>query len=114
MPRAEGRLLTALRYSKALAVPLIADDLVDKRNHELFRDYGIINLMTARRTADEVESALSYSKTGRILFVSSPDHLPRVVRDVLARGGSKAVFAASSIEFSVPGVAGVKVTEPAL
>ena len=55
---------------------------------------GIENINTALNTKDEVISALARSGRGRVLFVKSPDHLPRVACDALAAGGLGSVFVA--------------------
>lgn len=110
--RRPGRVETAKRLAGALSVPLIADDRHDAGNHDLFAREGIENISTALRTQDEVRAALDRSHAGAVLFLSSPDHLPRVVRDVLVAGGTRAMFASSEIPFSEGGVAAVDVHEP--
>ena len=110
----KGRLRVAQDLAAALGVRVVADDKLDHGNHELYRAEGVANLCTALRTRDEVRSALEQSKTGRVLFVSSPDHLPRVVRDALSLGGVHALFASSEISHSQVGAAGVEIVEPAI
>jgi hypothetical protein len=107
-----GRITKAVKLADELGVPVVANDKIDDRNHACYDAYGIENLYTARNTKEEVRSALKKSQSGKVLFVSSPDHLPRVVRDVLALGGTSALFAASDTAFSQIGVKGVVVTEP--
>ena len=107
-----GRLLKAWMLAKQFDVPVMANDAYDSRNADLLTRFNAENLMTAKRTQDEVRSALAYSHNGRVLFVTSPDHLPRVVRDVLAAGGVQAVFAASAVPFSTAGVESVVIDEP--
>jgi len=108
-----GRITKAVQLADELGVPVVANDKIDVRNHSCYDAYGIENLYTARNTKEEVRSALAKSNSGKVLFVSSPDHLPRVVRDVLALGGTSAFFAASDTAFSQVGVKGVVVEEPA-
>lgn len=108
----EGRIATAKRLASALSVPVIANDKHDLANHDLFAREGIENIGTAERTRDEVQTALDRSRSGAVLFVTSPDHLPRVVRDVLAAGGLRALFASSDIPFSEKGPAAVEIKEP--
>ena len=108
----EGRLGTAKRLASLLSVPLLADDRYDSRNHDLFVREGIENIGSAKRTRDEVRAALQRSHRGAVLFVTSPDHLPRVVRDVLAAGGTRAMFASSEVPFSAGGAAAVDIKEP--
>lgn len=107
-----GRLLRALALASASGVKVLADDKYDKENMRLLDEFRIENLKTARRTRDEAQSALNHSATGSVLFVTSPDHLPRVVRDVLALGGTKALFTSSEVPFSRTGPASVIVREP--
>ena len=109
----EGRIATAKRLACALSVPVIADDKHDAANHDLFAREGIEKIGTALRTQDEVCAALQRSRGGAVLFVTSPDHLPRVVRDVLAAGGTRALFASSEIPFSQAGPGAVRIDEPA-
>lgn len=108
----EGRLLTALRLSEALGTTVLANDAIDARNKSLYHAHGIENLETAKCTFDEVGSALAASTCGCVLFVTSPDHLPRVVRDVMICGGHNAVFASSQTPMSELGATGVKIIEP--
>lgn len=108
----QGRITRASNLAMEFSVPLLADDLRDAGNHALFQRYGIENLGTAVCTRDEVRAALARSSTGAVLFVSSPDHLPRVTRDVLACGGAKSLFAASDVAFSSGGAAAVRIDEP--
>ena len=107
-----GRLLTALKIARNFDVPVIANDSFDEKNIRLFEESGVHNLNTAKRTTDEVESAIKYSKEGFVLFVTSPDHLPRVVRDTLAAGATNAFFHSSDVPFSAEGAAGVIISEP--
>lgn len=108
----QGRLLRAQRLARDLQVPVIANDSFDARNDDLYRQHGVQNLRTALNTRDEVTSALAQSPRRAVLFVSSPDHLPRVVRDALRLGGSRCLFASSDVSFSEIGVNGVEVREP--
>jgi hypothetical protein len=109
----EGRIATAKRLARALCVPVLADDMHDAANHDLFKREGIENIGKALRTRDEACAALQRSRDGAVLFVTSPDHLPRVVRDVLAAGGTRALFAASEVPFSGAGPGAVRIDEPA-
>lgn len=93
----QGRLLRAQRFACDLQVPVIANDSFDARNDDLYRQHGVQNLRTALNTRDEVTSALAQSPRRVVLFVSSPDHLPRVVRDALGLGGSRCLFASSDV-----------------
>ena len=108
----EGRIATAKRWADAFSVPVVANDKHDTGNHDLFVREGIENICTALRTRDEAQAALDRSRSGAVLFVTSPDHLPRVVRDVLAAGGLRALFASSDIPFSEKGAAAVEIKEP--
>ena len=109
----DGRIGKAQKLADEYSIHLIANDMADARNRKLYRDLGITNLATARNTRDEVVSALKASVDGAVLFVTSPDHLPRVVRDVMAENGVHCLFAASDISFSPSGAKGVNVIEPA-
>jgi hypothetical protein len=109
---ASGRVGRALDLGRELGIPVVANDSRDRRNHALYNDKGIRNIGTALNTEDEVQSALSLSSHGRVLFVTSPDHLPRVVRDTLVAGGVNCLFCASGVPFSEEGVRGVRVLEP--
>ena len=108
----EGRLCTARRLAREFGLPIVANDGMDAGNRACYAAHGIENIGTARNTYDEVVSALVRSGSGRVLFVSSPDHLPRVVRDALAAGGAGSLFAASEVAFSQTGPAGVTIGEP--
>ena len=108
----DGRVTKALKLAQDIGVPVIANDGYDVANRNLYADMKIENLNTARNTLEEVISALEKSTNGAVLFVSSPDHLPRIVRDVLSEGGTRSIFAASETAFSSAGVRGVIVTEP--
>ena len=108
----EGRLCTARRLAREFDLPIVANDGLDARNRACYEAHGIENIGTARNTYDEVVSALVRSGPGRVLFVSSPDHLPRVVRDALAAGGAGSLFTASEVAFSQAGAAGVSIGEP--
>lgn len=108
-----GRLLTARNLALSWGVEIVANDSIDPTNHALLAEWGIRNLGTARNTRDEVESALELAGDEGVVFVSSPDHLPRVVRDAMAANGFRSIFAASSAPFSSVGAAGVVITEPA-
>ena len=110
----KGRLTVARDWAARLGVPLIANDKLDLGNHALYRKEGVRNIATALRTCDEVRSALEESRTGRVMFVTSPDHLPRVVRDALALGGTEALFVSSQVAHSSAGPAGVDIKEPTL
>lgn len=100
---APGRLPAALSHAEALGVPVVADDREDAQNRALYERHGVQNLGTALRTQDEVRSALAHAGSARVLFVTSPDHLPRVVRDVMAAGGTLSLFAAAATAFSKAG-----------
>lgn len=108
-----GRVDRALEIGKELGVPVVANDRLDRRNWTLYKKMGIENINTALNTKDEVISALARSVRGRVLFVTSPDHLPRVARDALAAGGSDSVFVASEVPLSEAGAEGVQILEPA-
>lgn len=108
----EGRLCTARRLSHEFGLSIVANDALDAGNRACYAAHGIENIGTARNTYDEVVSALVRSGAGRVLFVSSPDHLPRVVRDALAAGGVASLFAASEVAFSQAGPADVTIGEP--
>jgi len=107
-----GRLRRALDLAEHFGVSTVANDRHDQQNAALFAAFGVRNLKTAERTIDEVRSALAFSGGEPVVFVTSPDHLPRVVRDVLRCGGYTSLFAASDIPFSRQGVQAVEVTEP--
>jgi hypothetical protein len=109
----DGRIGKAQKLATEYSIPLVANDMVDIQNKNLYRKLGITNIETARNTRDEVISALRASVDRAILFVTSPDHLPRVVRDVMAENGVHCLFAASDISFSPSGAKGVNVIEPA-
>ena len=109
----DGRVTKARILADQFSIPLVANDMVDGQNKTLHRELGITNLETARNTRDEVISALDASVDGAVLFVTSPDHLPRVVRDAMAENGVHCLFAASDISFSPFGAKGVKILEPA-
>lgn len=108
-----GRLTRALMLARFFACPVIADDARDQKNATLYKQNQILNLGTAHKTQDEVISALTHSQFGRVLFVSSPDHLPRIVRDAMTVGGGHALFAASDVPFSEYGPSQVEIVEPA-
>lgn len=108
-----GRLTRAMQLAQDLACPVIANDARDGENAALYESKAILNLGTACNTQDEVVSALAHSQFGRVLFVSSPDHLPRIVRDTMTAGGCHALFAASDVPFSEPGPSQVEIVEPA-
>lgn len=107
-----GRLTLALKLASELNIPIVTNDMLDLKNIELYKKYNIFNLKTARNTKDEVLSVLEYEKQGGILFISSPDHLPRVVRDVLICRGYRCYFRSSDVEMSKSGVNEVVVEEP--
>jgi hypothetical protein len=108
-----GRLTRAMQLAHNIACPVIANDARDEENAALYESKAILNLGTACNTQDEVVSALAHSQFGRVLFVSSPDHLPRIVRDATAAGGTHAFFAASDVPFSDQGPSQVEIVEPA-
>ncbi len=108
-----GRLTRAMMLARDLACPVVANDASDQKNAAIYGQNHILNLGTAYKTQDEVISALAHSQFGRVLFVSSPDHLPRIVRDAMTAGGSNAFFAASDVPFSEPGPSQVEIVEPA-
>jgi hypothetical protein len=107
-----GRLRRALDVSEQLGVSTVANDRHDDKNAALFAAFGVHNLKTAERTLDEVRSALVFSGGEPVVFVTSPDHLPRVVRDVFRCGGYRSLFAASGVPFSMQRVEAVEVIEP--
>jgi hypothetical protein len=107
-----GRLKRALDLAEGFGVSTVANDRHDGENDALFAAFGVRNLKTAERTIDEVRSALAFSGGEPVVFVTSPDHLPRVVRDVLRYGGHTSLFAASDVPFSMQGIEAVQVTEP--
>mgnify|MGYP007057112971 CR=1 FL=1 len=107
-----GRLLRGQNLADELRVPLVASDRWDRVNRELFERFKVLNLKTAERTIEEVQSALEFSGGKPVFFVTSPDHLPRVVRDVLSCGGLNSIFGSSDSAFSTQGVADVKGREP--
>lgn len=102
-----------MQLAHGLACPVIANDAHDQENAVLYDRTAISNLGTAFNTQDEVVSAITHSQFGRVLFVSSPDHLPRIVRDATVAGGTQAFFAASDVPFSDRGPSEVKIVEPA-
>lgn len=108
-----GRVGRGIEIGKELGISVVANDSLDRRNWALFKKMGIENINTALNTKDEVISALALSVRGRVLFVTSPDHLPRVARNALAAGGSDSVFVASEVPLSEDGAEGVQVLEPA-
>jgi hypothetical protein len=107
-----GRLRRALDLAEHFGVSTVANDRHDDENAARFAALGVHNLKTAERTLDEVRSALAFSGGEPVLFVTSPDHLPRVVRDVFRCGGHTSLFAASDVPFSTQGVEAVEVIEP--
>lgn len=112
LPGRAGRVHRALQLAAEFGVRVVANDAVDSRNARLYADHGIENIATALDTRDEVASAVTLAGGRRIVFVTSPDHLPRVARDALACGASDPLFAASAVPFSEVGAAGVAVQEP--
>lgn len=108
----EGRLTTAKRLAAHFQVRVIASDRSDDKNISLYKTENIANLKAADSTQEEIRSALSFDRSARWLFVSSPDHLPRVVRDVLAQGAAGSLFCASQIQFSCAGPQAVEISEP--
>lgn len=111
-PTHPGRILTALYWARYFGIPILANDSIDPGNAALLNEWEIENLATAHNTRDEVESALNLADDKRVVFVSSPDHLPRVVRDTMAAGGYQSLFASSTVPFSARGAKGVLVEEP--
>lgn len=111
-PACPGRILAARRWARHFGLPIIANDSIDPDSAALLAEWGIENLGTARRTRDEVDSALKLAGDKSVIFVSSPDHLPRVVRDAMAAGGYRSVFASSSVSFSASGPEAVVIREP--
>lgn len=107
-----GRILTARAWAGRFDLPILANDSIDPDNAALLNEWGIENLATARNTRDEVESALELAQDKCVIFVSSPDHLPRVVRDAMAAGGFGSLFAASPVSFSASGPEAVIIKEP--
>lgn len=107
----EGRLTKGVRLSRELSVPVFADDALDGDNRAIYQEYGVGNFKPTHCTRDEVRSALDYSQARRVLFVTSTDHLPRVVRDAMALGGVNALFAASGVPCSTKGPGAAEVIE---
>lgn len=107
-----GRVERAMWIAQDLGLRVVANDAKDKMNAALYCRHGIVNLRNAYDTRDEVASAIAHSRSGCVLFVSSPDHLPRVVRDAMAQGATHALFASSDVPFSVLGPRNVEVLEP--
>lgn len=105
-----GRLRKAKQMSRILNLPIVANDGFDPLNNRLFKKTNVENIGTALNTRDEVYSALV--RGSWVLFITSPDHLPRVVKEVMILGGYSSVFMASETQFSTPGVLGVEVLEP--
>lgn len=108
----KGRLQRAQELAAMLGLPVRANDKLDEKNRALFIEHGIENFATALNTEDEVRTALDASPRRSVLFVSSPDHLPRIAREALAYGGERCLFAASDVPFSDLGAKGVEVREP--
>lgn len=108
----KGRLTRALDLAEAWQVPIFASDVSDQENGALYARHHVQNLANARRTLEEIRAARAKSQSGVIMFVSSPDHLPRVVRDCMAVGLTRSVFMASDVAFSDDGPAAVQIGEP--
>ena len=108
----KGRLPTAFDLAEAFSLNVVADDAIDPDNQNLLRNWGVENIGRARNTRDEVVSALTEAGSDGVIFVTSPDHLPRVVRDALAAKGQGCLFAASEVPFSDDGPTAVKIEEP--
>lgn len=107
-----GRLRTALAVARELNAPVIADDGFDHPNQRLYRRVGIENIGKAKTTHDEVTNFLAQApRAARKVFVTSPDHLPRVARDALAMQAENAVFTASATPYTRGGVTAVQVRE---
>lgn len=98
-----GRLERAMELGRELGLRVIASDAADRTNGALYDDQGITNLRLACNMQEEVLSALGHSRFGQVLFVTSPDHLSLVVREVMAQGASRAVFATSDVPCSRDG-----------
>jgi len=107
-----GRLARAQAIARELDLSIIADDASDQKNRVLYQEAGLTNIGRAYNTADEVRHALDHSRHQAILFVTSPDHLPRVVRDVLAHGATQSLFMASEVPFSGAGAGAILIEEP--
>ncbi len=107
-----GRLARAQAIAKELDLTIIADDASDPKNRALYEEAGVTNIGRAYKTADEVRHALDHSRNRAVLFVTSPDHLPRVVCDVLAHGATQSLFMASEVPFSGAGAGAVIIEEP--
>ena len=107
-----GRLARAQAIAKDLDLTIVADDASDRNNRALYQEAGITNIGRAYNTADEVRHALDHSRYRAVPFVTSPDHLPRAVRDVLARGATQSLFMASEAPFSGAGAGAVIIEEP--
>lgn len=109
-----GRLRKAISVARELNASVIADDSFDRPNQRLYRRLGIENLGLAKTTRDEVRNFLKRApRDARKVFVSSPDHLPRVTRDALALNAQNTMFAASDTAYTPSGAAGVSVHEGA-
>ena len=107
-----GRLNRATTLARELDLPVIADDTADNKKAAFYDRHEILNLNDAYNTWDEVISALAHSRTGGVLFVTSLDHLPRVVRDAMAQGATNALFASSDVPFFEVSPSDVQVLEP--
>ncbi|WP_299821253.1 hypothetical protein [uncultured Roseibium sp.] len=107
-----GRLPTAFALAEAFSLSVVADDAIDSDNQDLLRRWRVENFGRARNTRDEILSALAEAGSAGVIFVSSPDHLPRVVREALTAREQGCLFAASEVPFSDNGPAAVKIEEP--
>lgn len=107
-----GRLSKAKAVAAELGLVVRANDKLDHKNKDLLKSEGVLVSETAVCTGDEIKYALDVAQNKSVVFVTSPDHLPRVVRDALLLGGSMSWFLASDIPFSAEGVGGVSVVEP--
>jgi hypothetical protein len=107
-----GRLTRAIDIARKIGVDVEADDKVDIQSKSLMESMGINVFQDSTSTEEEVVGALKRAQGMPVLFVSSPDHLPRVVRDALKHGAVNCFFAASEVPFSANGVASVEIIEP--
>lgn len=91
--------MTFVSETHTEVVAALLDHMLD---HAEALDAGLAALLDRLRTG---------RRGRRFLFVSSPDHLPRVVRDALAAGGAGSLFATSDAVFSQAGRASVSIGE---
>lgn len=77
-------LLNMQELATMLCLRVVGNDKLDEKNRALSIEHGIENLATALKIETKVRTALNSNPCRSVLFVSSPDHLPRIVRDVRA------------------------------